>query len=55
MKTPTPKPKTGRQRSNTTIYVEPELYKALRIKLFTEGTNFTQWVEKQVRKELGVK
>jgi hypothetical protein len=37
----------------TTIYVDRDMYDALRIKLISSHLTFTDWVDKMLRKELG--
>ena len=43
---------TGKER--TTIYIDHEMYVKLRQKLLGQGLTFTDWIDKQLRKELGL-
>lgn len=41
-------------KERTTVWIEADLYVRLRQKLLGQGLTFTDWIDKQLRKELGL-
>lgn len=41
-------------KERTTVWADAELYVRLRQKLLGQGLTFTDWIDKQIRKELGL-
>jgi hypothetical protein len=36
----------------TTVYIDAEDYKKLKVKLITKGLTFTKWLEQKVKEEI---